>query len=83
MSAAARNNGFRLGIQNVEVEADRVAITTTELAVIETAAAVAPALDSCGLAYGNWRTWVLMAIRKMRCRKRQISSALTNADPIN
>jgi len=42
VSNAARDTGFRLGIQNVEVEGDIVAMTTTELAATETAAAAAP-----------------------------------------
>ena len=52
VSAAARDNGFQLGIQNVEVEADRVAITTTQLATIDTAAAAAPPLRF--VRFGLW-----------------------------
>jgi hypothetical protein len=43
VSNAARDTGFRLGIQGLENEADRVAMTAVQLDVVATASAIAPA----------------------------------------
>jgi hypothetical protein len=52
VSAAARDSGFQLGIQNVEPEGDRVSMTTTELAVTELPTPIAPALRF--VRFGLW-----------------------------
>lgn len=52
VSAAVRDTGFQLGIQNVEVEGDRVAMTATELAATELATAAAPPLTFT--RFGLW-----------------------------
>lgn len=51
-SAALRDTGFQLGIEGLEVQADRVAMTSTELAITELATPVAPALAFC--RFGLW-----------------------------